>query len=69
MMQWRPHRRPKSRDAQIPVTVRFEPRVVGIFRRSGRGWQTWLNERRLDMWTGNGVTRRNSSASAFAARW
>jgi uncharacterized protein (DUF4415 family) len=36
--------RPKAATHKVPVTVRLEPDVVEFFRRSGRGWQTRMND-------------------------
>jgi uncharacterized protein (DUF4415 family) len=36
--------RPKAPTHKVPVTLRLEPHVVEFFRRTGRGWQTRMNE-------------------------
>jgi uncharacterized protein (DUF4415 family) len=36
--------RPKAATHKVPVTLRLEPHVVEFFRRTGRGWQTRMNE-------------------------
>jgi uncharacterized protein (DUF4415 family) len=36
--------RPKAATHKVPITLRLEPRIVEYFRRSGRGWQTRMND-------------------------
>jgi len=39
-----PRGRPKSRNPKQPVSLRLDPDVLAHFRRTGRGWQSRINE-------------------------